>query len=209
MKNITIYIDESGTLPDPKDQVVIIAAVGAKLPEKLRAITKSIRKNLAKKSTSEIKFYKAGEKTKRKFLKKLSKENIEIFTLTIEKRGQKIVDSPENFALLCWLILDDCLLFYKDTIKQVVFDRHFHRKTDQDAFNQLLTRLLDQKINITHTDSQKDFEVNAADMVAGSLLWAKTGKEVSFYEIIKGKIVSERIISWKNLRRMFFDKKSR
>lgn len=209
MKNITIFIDESGTLPDPKDQVVIIAAVGTKLPENLRAITKSIRKNLAKKNTSEIKFYKAGEKTKRKFLEKLSDEDIGIFTLTIEKQGQKIVDSPENFALLCWVILEDCLLFYQNSIKEVVFDRHFHKTSDQEKFNSTLTQLLDQNLNFIHTDSQKDYEINAADMVAGSLLWHKTKKEASFYKIIKEKIISERVISWKNLRGMFFNKKSR
>lgn len=209
MKNITIYIDESGTLPDPKDQVVIIAAVGTKLPEKLRAITKAIRKNLIKKNTSEIKFYTSGEKTKRKFLEKLSNEDIEIFTLTIEKRGQKIPDSPENFALLCWVILEDCLLFYQNSIKEVVFDRHFHKKSDQEKFNSTLTQLLGQNLNFTHTDSQKDYEINTADMVAGSLLWLKTKKESSFYEIIKEKIISERVISWKNLRGMFFNKKSR
>ena len=209
MKNITVYIDESGTLPDPKDQVVIIAAVGAKLPEKIRAITKAIRKKLIKKNTSEIKFYTSGEKTKRIFLEKLSKESLEIFTLTIEKQGQKIDDSPENFALLCWLVLEDCLLFYQNDIKEVVFDRHFHKTGDQEKFNSTLTQLINRKLNFTHTDSQKDFEVNAADMVAGSLLWLKTKKESSFYEIIKEKIISERVISWKNLRGMFFNKKSR
>ena len=129
--------------------------------------------------------------------------------MTIEKRGQKIIDSPENFALLCWIILEDCLLFYQNSIKEVIFDRHFHKTSDQEKFNSTLTQLLNQNLNITHTDSQKDFQVNAADMVSGSLLWLKTGKEPSFYEIIKEKVVSEKVISWKNLRAMFFNKKSR
>jgi hypothetical protein len=210
MKNITIFIDESGTLPDPQDQVVIIAAVGTKLPEKLRGITNSARKILFKKDVPEIKFYKSGEKTKKFYLEKLNREDIEIFVLTIEKQGLKIIDSPENFALLCWLVLEDCLLFYQDAIKEVVFDRHFHKTEDQEIFNHLLTQLLNQKLKIIHTDSQNDTRVNTADMIAGSLLWLKTGKEKTFYELFKGKIISEKVVSWKNLRKKFFEtKKSR
>lgn len=210
MKDITIFIDESGTLSDPKDRVVIIAAVGSRLPEKLRDITRLTRKNLTKKDVSEVKFYKSGKKTKKRYLERLNNEDIEIFVLAVEKEDQKIADSPENFALLCWLILEDCLLFYEDTIKEVVFDRHFHKIQDQEKFNQQLLQLLKRKLKITHTDSQKDSRVNSADMIAGSLLWLKTGKESAFYELFKGKVISERTVSWKNLRREFFgQKKSR
>jgi len=66
---ITIFIDESGTLPNPKDQVVIVAAVGTNLPKLLTKVSKSVRKYLktSKKTMAEIKFYKAGKKLKRSF----------------------------------------------------------------------------------------------------------------------------------------------
>jgi hypothetical protein len=208
MKKVTVFVDESGTLPDPKDKVVIVAAVGSQSPEKLLTISKSVRKFQKKKYSAEIKFYKAGERTKKKFLEKLAKEDLEIFVLTVEKEGKKIEDSPGNFALLCWLILEDCLLFYKNKLKQVIFDRHFHQKKDQEKFNQVLTRLLNRQLIFIHVDSQKDSRVNAADMVAGSLLWKATGKDKKFYQLIKEKITSEKIINWKQIREKFWAKKN-
>lgn len=209
MANITIFIDESGTLPDPKDQVIIVAAVGTNLPQKLTKVSKSVRKYLkrSKKTLSEIKFYRAGEKTKRKFLEALAKQNVAIFTLAVEKYGQKIVDTPGNFALLCWLLLEDCFLFYQKGVKQIIFDRHFHQLKDQEEFNQILVRLLDKKLVINHVDSQQDPRVNAADMVAGSLLWFKTGKNKKFYQLIKKKVISEKVLNWKEIKRKFLSRK--
>mgnify|MGYP000094317357 CR=1 FL=1 len=207
IKKVTVFIDESGTLPDPKDKVVIVAAIGSLNPEKLLIISKSARKFQKKKGAAEIKFYKAGKRTKRKFLENLANQDLEIFVLTVEKQGKKIEDSPENFALLCWLILEDCLLFYREEIKEIVFDRHFHQEKDQKSFNHTLSKLLGQKMNFTHVDSQKDSRVNTADMVAGSLLWLKTGKDSSFYELIKRKIVSEKLVNWKQIKKKFWHKK--
>lgn len=208
MASTIIFIDESGTLPDPKDRVVIVAAVGTKLPQVLTKVTKSVRKYLKarKKETTEIKFYEAGEKTKKKFLQELAKQEITIFTLTVEKNRQKIADIPENFALLCWLLLEDCFLFH-DKIEQLVFDRHFHKPKDQEKFNQILAELLGKKVAINHVDSQQDPRVNAADMIAGSILWLKTNKDDKFYRLIKEQIVSEKTINWKQARRKFFAKK--
>jgi hypothetical protein len=207
MTKSTVFIDESGTLPNPKDRVVIVAAVGTQAPEKLLIISKSVRKFQKKKNAVEIKFYKAGERTKKKFLENLASQDLEIFVLIVEKQGKKIDDSPENFALLCWLILEECLLFYEKEIKEVVFDRHFDQKKDQELFNHILSKLLGQKIDFTHADSQKDSRVNAADMVAGSLLWLKTGKDPRFYELIKPKIISEKSVNWRQIKKKFWHKK--
>lgn len=208
-KQITIFIDESGTLPDPKDKVVIVAAVGTKLPEKLTKVSKSVRRFLksSKKAMTEIKFYKAGERTKRRFLQELAKQKVEIFTLTVEKYNQKIPDTPENFAFLCWLLLEDCFVFYKNQVKKIIFDRHFHKAKDQKEFNQILTKLLRKKLPFQHVNSQQDSRVNAADMIAGSLLWLETGKDKKFYELIKNQVISKRVLNWKEVRRKFFKEK--
>ena len=208
-KNITIFIDESGTLPDPEDKVVIVAAVGTKSPEKLMKVSKSVRKFLksSKKNMTEIKFYKAGEKTKRRFLQELVKQKVEIFTLTVEKYSQKIPDTPENFALLCWFLLEDCLVFYRNQIKKIVFDRHFHKAKDQKEFNRILTKLLRKKFLFQHVNSYQDPRVNAADMVAGSLFWLETGKDKKFYQLIKNQIISKKVLNWKEVKRKFFKEK--
>lgn len=210
LKKITIFIDESGTLPDPKDDVVVVAAVGTELPQKLAKISRLVRKYLTpkKKNISEIKFYRAGEHTKKSFLKELAKQKIDIFTLTVNKYGQRIPDSPENFALISWLLLEDCFDYLGEDKLKLVFDRHFHKKNDQNEFDKILIRLLSKKISISHIESLKEPSVNAADMVAGSLLWARTGKDKSFYELIKEKIISEKVIDWKQARRKFIERKN-
>ena len=54
MKKVSIFIDESGTLPDPNDKVVIVAAVCATIPEKLSIISKSVRKFQRKKNLTDL-----------------------------------------------------------------------------------------------------------------------------------------------------------
>ena len=45
-------------------------------------------------------------------------------------------------------------------------------------------------------------------MVAGSLLWKQTGKDNQFYKIIKGKIVEEKIVNWKEAKKWFVKQNS-
>ncbi len=209
MRKISISIDESGTLPDPKDKVIVIAAVGIDNPTVLNKLSKSIRKSLRNKgeAINEIKFYLAGKNTKVKYLRALSEQNIGIFTLIVEKKGQKIADTPENFATICWLLLEECLLFYKETeIKEIIFDRHFHREKDQEVFNQILNKLLRKKLSFIHKDSKSNPFITASDMIAGSILWNNTGKSAQFYLLIKDKIIIEKRINWKEAKRRFFTK---
>jgi len=85
MRNVAIFIDESGTLPDPNDKVVIVAAVGTQIPEKLLKIGQSVRKFQKKQDGTEIKFYKAGDRTKKKFWHKKMSEPAHAPIQTIKK----------------------------------------------------------------------------------------------------------------------------
>lgn len=70
MKKVTIFIDESGTLSDPLDKVIVVAAVGIYSPEKIKQIIKNVkRKSKIRKDTGEFKFYTAGERSKNLFFK--------------------------------------------------------------------------------------------------------------------------------------------
>lgn len=211
MAKITIVIDEAGTLPDPKDKVVIMAAVGTDARKILLNIVKRVRQKIRpkkkEKQISEIKFYRAGERTKLFYLRELSNSDIDVFVLVVEKDNQKIADSPENFALLSYILINECLLFYRDgKIREVVFDKHFHRERDLIKFNNVLLKLLGKELPLSHLESEENPEVNAADMIAGSLLWKHTGKNDKFYKIIKDKVISEKIINWKEARKIFFTK---
>lgn len=206
--NITIFIDESGTLPDPDDKVIVIAAVGTSSSSDLLDVTLKVRKHLqrSKKNIQEIKFYRSGDKTKIIFLKELVKKSVNIFTLSLQKDGQRISDSPENFAIICWLLLKECFLFYKDMKKTIIFDKHFHRRMDRNTFNTTLKVLLQKNITIHHVDSMQDTRINAADFVAGSTFLYRKGKNTLFYTIIQKKLVCEKIMTWKEAKRRFIAK---
>lgn len=203
---VTIFIDESGTLPDPKDRVIIVAAVSTKAPAKIESIIKTVRKKgKFKKPTGELKFYTAGERTKTAFFKQITKEQVGIFILTVEKMGRKITDTPQHFAVLCWLLLSDVFSFYPQ-VKKIVFDRHFHRDKDIKKFNQLLQKLIKGLPDLKHVDSKKDKKVNIADMIAGAVLAKETKKDDKFYTMFKKQIISETRINWPEAKRRLIKK---
>lgn len=202
----TIFIDESGTLPDTKDEVIVVAAVGANIPSQLSQLFRKARRRINKNEhLSEIKFYTAGDKTKEIFFRHLIKEDLEIFVLIVDKKGRKIPDTPKHFALLCWLLLSEVSNFYPE-IKEIVFDRHFDQKQDLETFNNCLEGLLGCHIIFKHVNSQQAKEVNAADMVAGAILSHIRGRNSRFYELFKDKIVSEIKINWPQAKRKLLTK---
>ncbi len=202
----TIFIDESGTLPDTKDEVIVVAAVGTNIPSQLSQLFRKSRKRLNKNDRlSEIKFYTAGDKTKEIFFKHLVKEDLGIFVLIVDKKGRKIPDTPKHFALLCWLLLSEVVNFYSD-IKEIIFDRHFHKKEDLETFNDFLGELLEFQVIFKHVDSRQVKEVNTADMIAGATLAHIRGRNSKFYTMFKDKIISEMKINWPEAKRRLLAK---
>ncbi|MEK7164772.1 MAG: DUF3800 domain-containing protein [Patescibacteria group bacterium] len=207
-----IFIDESGTLPDKNDPVVVLAAVGANAPETLERVGQRVRKEIWSRKNPEIipeiKFYRAGDRTRLRYLEELAKSDVDIFVLIADKRGQSIPDDPENYAALCYVLLEECLLFYQESLEEVVFDRHFHKQSDQDAFNAILSKLIKRPIPFSHVDSRENPAVNAADMIAGSLLYKYSGKDSKFYNSIKNRIMMETVIHWKEAKQRFINIKN-
>ena len=203
----TVFVDESGTLPDPEGEVVVVAAVGVGSPQKVERIIKTVRKKGSfRKGVGEIKFYTAGDKSKTLFFQELVEAGFDLFVLTVDKMGRKIPDSPRHFALLCWLLLTEVLNFYPG-IREVIFDRHFHREKDIEEFNQVLGELLGSNMpTVKHVDSSENRKVNVADMVAGAVLAKETGREDRFYNVIKGRIICEARINWPEAKRKLLSK---
>lgn len=203
MDRLSVFIDESGTLPDPHDKIIVVAAVVAKHPERIDNILKRAkRKGKLRKQTGELKFYTAGDKTKIAFFELFAEEKFSAFVLTVDKMGRKIKDTPENFSILCWLLLTDVLSFFP--ITDIILDRHFSRKSDQQIFNQLLTKLFDIEFDITHVDSKKHKRVNVADMIAGVVLAKETGKDDQFYKLIEKRVISFKKLNWVEAKRRLF-----
>lgn len=204
---ITIFIDESGTLPDIKDKVIVVAAVGTYLPETIDKVFKDLKKKgKLKGKTGELKFYTAGEKTKELFFKNISKEDFKIFVLVVEKMGRKIPDTPNHFALICWLLLSDVFNFYPNC-KEIIFDKHFSNLRNLNQFNETLENLIPHLPPILHVNSRNVKRVNIADMVAGAILSNETGKNVKYYQMLERRIISEKKINWTEAKNMFVTKK--
>lgn len=205
MSNVTIFIDESGTLPDSKDRVIIVAVVGVSSLQRLETIIKSIRKRgKFKRSTGEIKFYSAGDKTKKLFFEKIAKDKFDVFILIVEKMGRVIADTPENFAVLSGLLLVDVFAFYPK-VSEIIFDRHFHKEKEIKVFNEVLANFLERTLpKISHVDSKQNKNVNVADMVAGAVLAKESGKDKHFYEMFKDLIISELRLNWPEAKRKLF-----
>lgn len=200
-----IFIDESGTLPDPKDKFIILAAIAVTDKNPLLQVAKKTRQKIQylkkDKNIGEIKFYRAGEKTKRIYLQELSKQPIEIFVLIIEKPNQMIADNPAIFAAISGILLKKCFSKYGDKIKKIVFDKHFHREIDQVRFDEGLEHFLNRKLNIVHANSVNNPEIIAPDMVAGSLLRQYSKGDRQFSSLIKNKIINIQKYQWKELNK--------
>lgn len=209
MKGATvIYIDESGTLPDPKDVVVVVAAVATSSPEKIDLILKKAKKKaVLKKTAGELKFYTAGDKTKKLFFEHLLKEDFSIYILAVDKMGRKIPDTPENYAALCCLLLND-VFYFSSGIKTLIFDRHFSRQTDLDGFNYTIGKIVNKQTAILHVQSIKEKRVNIADMIAGATLANETGKDNRFYKMFEKKIVSIKRVNWVEVKKRFITQKN-
>jgi len=202
---ITIFIDESGTLPDPKDKFIVICGVGVERIKEAENIFSRIRASLRQRKikVQEIKFYYAGRNTKWQFLSGLVSANLKIFALVVDKKGRKIADIPENFCILVAELVNEINLWYRFKKINLILDRHFHRKIDEEKFNKFLKLKINKEVRyqIRHIDSRQIFLVNIADMAAGAILWKYSGKDLQFYNLIKENIIIEKIVSWPEIKR--------
>ncbi len=200
-----ILVDESGTLPDPKDQFIVIAGIRLRKIKEARNLISRILKSLRQRKIriKEVKFYYAGEQTKRQILSGIISAGFEIFVVIVDKKRRKISDTPENFALLVGELISEIDLWQPKRNLKILIDKHFHRKADEKDFNKFLQENIKKALSysIQHIDSQQDFIINLADFVAGAILVKYNKNNVQFYNIIKESILLEKIVNWPELKR--------
>jgi len=200
-----VLIDESGTLPDPKDKFIVIAGVGIRRIKEAENLVSRTLKSLRQRKIKikELKFYSAGEKTKRQILSGIVSVGLEIFVVAVDKKGRKIPDTPNNFAILVAELINEINLWQKERKFKIIIDRHFHKKSDERNFNNVLKDSVKQSLifSIQHINSQENFVVNLADFVAGAVLAKYNRNDYRFYDIIKESILTEKILNWPELKR--------
>lgn len=205
---INIFIDESGTLPDVRDNFIVICGVAVNDKKEAENIFSRILKSLKAKKINikEIKFYHAGQNTKRQFLSGISAADFKIFALIIDKKKRKIADSPENYGILLKNLIIDIISWNKKESLLFILDRHFQKSLDEKELNDFIGKgIFDAfgkvDFKIKHVDSKQDFLVNVADMAAGAILWKFRGKDKQFYDLIKENIIVEKVVNWPEIKR--------
>lgn len=199
----TIYIDESGTLPDNRDKFIVLAALISVDSISLAKILPKFRKKLPKKGTRkkelavpELKFHYAGSITRRKVLENLAKEKLKIYILIVDKLNRKIADTPRNYAKLLKALLR--LISKKEEFVTVYVDKHFNSEFKTTVLqNEIKANF--PKIDILQTDSQIDSRIDLADFIAGAFLRKFNLNDMDFTDIISSKIVEEKLVKWNEL----------
>ena len=122
-KTLYLFIDESGTLPDIKDNYIVICGVVVEKQKDAENIFSKTLKSLKSRKIKikEVKFYHAGQNTKRQFLSGISTSNFKIFTLIIDKKKRKIADNPENYSILLKNLIVDIISWNKKRASVVCF----------------------------------------------------------------------------------------
>lgn len=198
-------IDESGRLYDPKDRTLVLAVLATKTLLGVDRIIPKIRNKIPykgkrrKERLAEIKFSLAGDRTRQIVLEAIAKQKVKIYLLVVDKRGRKIKDNPENYALL----LAEALrrpLNEDPQLEHILIDRHFTYVTQREKFNSLLQKRLDRTIFIEHLDSQQNSVISLADFIAGAVRHACMRGDGRFKKIIDNLIVDEKLITWQQLK---------
>ncbi|MFH1423486.1 MAG: DUF3800 domain-containing protein [Candidatus Nealsonbacteria bacterium] len=205
-KQYYILIDESGTLPDSKDEFIIIAGIATDVIKNANVLVSRALESLRQRKVKikEVKFYYAGDQTKRQILSGIVSEGLGVFLIAIDKKGRKVSDNPENFALLVGELIKEINLWQQEKELKIFIDRHFSKRRDENDFNKYLhNQLTSKNLNYTiqHVESQRNFVINLADFVAGAALAKYNRNNLKFYDIIKEHILFEKIISWPELKR--------
>ena len=216
------FLDESGSLPDPTQSLIVVAALIVAETDVglLRPVLPRIRKRLnqrrkrGKRVTAEFKFEHLashGElKTIARVLDAIRQLPCQLVIVQIEKGAREIEDDPLDYAILISETVRKCHEY--DPHLQFVFDRHYlvSQFDKMQMVNHTLARLLGEPLDILHKDSQDRAYpgLGLVDFVAGtSRFLARADVDLSAYLTLKSsmatlteKVVQEERIAWVDLK---------
>ncbi len=201
---VHVGLDEAGSLTSEMPVFVMAAVVTAR-PDTLRNLIRRVALRSGKrldrpaKNTSELKWSNASQRIRSAVLAELAEADVELFTLTVNKAGRRIEDSPANYGILVCELLSHC--WHVSPNVALALDRHFTSPAQVATVNTLIYRRWPPQgvLSITHVDSQRNVLVQLADMVAGSVYsWHKEGDETM--QLIVGKLGATRVEDWRHIK---------
>ncbi len=204
------FLDESSSLSDkPFYFCVTILMTREKASSRLQNIMKRARKKIVKKklkSLSEIKFYNSDEKTRTFVLTELSKTNIEIVAVVVDKEGRRVKDTPTNYGFILGATTAEALQIHP--VLNLTLDKKFtSQKQEQEcmAETQKATHILTKgKSNVSFNqpvDSTKNSLIQLADFVAGALNFKYNNNDEHYLVMVKEKIAIEKVMKWTEIKK--------
>jgi hypothetical protein len=124
---------------------------------------------------------------------------VKLFTLTVQKAGRRIEDTPEHYAILVCELLEACWAVCPNIALSI--DRRFTSPTHVAVFNTFVYRHWPTPgiLSVSHVDSQRHPLVQLADFVAGSVYaFHKEGDRT--LNIIEGKVEATRVGNWLEIK---------
>jgi hypothetical protein len=198
-------LDESGSLTADTEWFTMALLATAE-PEALRniipraALRSGKRTRRQRKLAAELKWRNASQRIRQKVLADLGQANVELFALTIQKRGRRIADTPLNYTVLACELLQLC--WHSHPNIALSLDRHFTSPTQRAVVDTFIHRHWPEQgiLTVQHVDSQNNHMVQLADFVAGSVHdWHKRGDETK--RLLDGRFKADLMEDWALVKR--------
>lgn len=208
---IYFYLDESGDLgfSGGGSNYFTIAFVGVKDPVSLTRTVRKVREKYNIAGRDELKGSTTREPIKMDLLRRLSKLDIEIYSLTARKtnvidRLRKDKNILYNYIL--GLLLVDRILSEGANAKICInVDRRITSVTSGFKLNEYLKYKIwyegkrsDIELVINHCDSQLNYAIQGIDVICNSIYRKYSSNNHRLFNIIQGRVKSD--------KRLYFDK---
>lgn len=205
---ITAYIDESGNLGRGGDYFVLAAIVydNKKGENRIKRIIKKEQQLLAKEnqtaSLSEIKSWSLSFSQRQRILNKIvSRADNDIYYLAIYKKNVTLLnqDKPKNlvYNYFAKILTDMIFAKYNDDFR-IIFDQ---RSTCVESMNSLPDYITigaytnhnhaDKNVEVLQRDSKTLYNLQAADVIAGTVYYAYKDSRKHFLDIICSRVVKK------------------
>ncbi len=204
-----IYLDESGDLGFGKGSSAwfLFTLVVVEDPRILERIIKKVRKSLHKKykvKLPELHAYHCDDITRTRVLKALADEDIYVVTTVLNKKKVYVdLQNQKNYLynFTANIVLDRLIntkLIHDDTKISLVVDRKDTKKHLRENFISYITTAMMErrggKFDMSLAASHDEKGLQSVDFISWAIFRKYEKGEYQFYEIIKDKIIDERLL---------------
>lgn len=205
---ITAYIDESGNLGRGGDYFVLAAIVydNLKGENRIKRIIRKEQQLIAEEhqfdSTTEIKSSSLSFKQRQRIINKMtSRADVDFYYLVVYKKNATLLNQgkPKNlvYNYFAKLLTDMIFAKYNDNFK-IVFDQ---RSTCVQSMNSLPDYItinaytrhnhVDKEVTVIQRDSKTLENLQAADVLAGTVYHAYTYRHAHFLKMVGSRVIKK------------------